>query len=127
MKRFTLGLFMGSLVLGGMVIPAEAGGQHRSHYGHDQAHHVHRHGHPVFHYGRHHGHFAGGFLAGAATVLAVEALYTPRVVVQPVYYRAPVCRNDWVPGRWEVRTQTQNGFTSYYQVWLDGHWQRQCY
>lgn len=127
MKYVTLGLLMGSLVLGGMVIPVEAGGRPRGHHGYDHAHHVRRHVRPVFPSVHHHGHFAGGFLAGAATVLAVEALYTPRLVVEPVYYRAPVCRHDWVPGRWEIQTQTQQGLTSYYQVWVDGHWQRHCY
>jgi hypothetical protein len=49
------------------------------------------------------------------------------VVHQPVYYRAPVCRDIWVPGRRELRPRHQNGFTTYYHVWVDGHWQRQCH
>ena len=126
MKHCTLGLLIGSLVLGGIVIPAEARGRHHRHHGRDDAHHVYRHVHPKLHHGYHHGHYAGGFLAGAATVLAVGALHTPRVVYQPVYYRPPVCRDHWVPGRWEVQTRTQNGFTSYYQLWVPGHWQRHC-
>jgi hypothetical protein len=86
MKHCTLGLLIGSLVLGGIVIPAEARGRHYRHHGRDDAHHVYRHLHPKFHHGYHHGYYAGGFLAGAATVLAVGALHTPRVVYQPVYY-----------------------------------------
>ncbi|MBW8056909.1 MAG: hypothetical protein V3U42_09150 [candidate division NC10 bacterium] len=119
MKHVTLGLLIGGLVLGGLVLPAEARGRHHGHHG---RHHRH-----------HHGHFAGGFLAGAATFLAVDALRTPRVVYtspvvhQPVYYRAPVCRDIWVPGRRELRPRHQNGFTTYYHVWVDGHWQRQCH
>lgn len=119
MRRFIFALVVGSLLLAGLALPAEAGHWHHRHRGH--------------HYGRHHGHFAGGFLAGAATVLIVDALRTPRVVYappvvyHPVHYRAPVCRNDWIPGRWELQGRTQNGFTSYYQVWVDGHWQRHCY
>lgn len=119
MKHVTLGLLIGSLVLGGLVLPAEARGRHHGHHG---RHHRH-----------HHGHFAGGFLAGAATFLAVDALRTPRVVYtspvvhQPVYYRAPVCRDIWVPGRRELRPRHQNGFTTYYHVSVDGYWQRQCH
>lgn len=124
MRWITLGLLMGSLVLGGMVLPVEAGRRHYRHHRHDRAHHV-RHFHSSFHHGHRPGHFAGGFLAGAATVLLVDALRTPPVV--PVYYRAPVCRHDWVPGRWELRIRKQNGFTSYYHVWVDGHWQRHCF
>ncbi|MFQ5882385.1 MAG: hypothetical protein ACE5I9_07925 [Candidatus Methylomirabilales bacterium] len=127
MKHFTLGLLIGALVLGGIVIPAEARGRHHRHHGRDDAHHVYRRVHPKFHHGYHHGHYAGGFLAGAATVLAVEALHAPRVVVQRVYYGAPACRHDWVPGRWEFRIRTENGFNSYYQVWAAGHWQQHCY
>ncbi|MFQ5520438.1 MAG: hypothetical protein ACE5FK_03485 [Candidatus Methylomirabilia bacterium] len=122
MRRVACALFVGSLVVGGLTLPAEARGWHHRHHGHHRVHH-HKHGH---------GHFAAGFLAGAATFLVVDALSTPRVVhptpvvYEPVYYRAPLCRDFWVPGRWEVRTQGQNGFTSYYQVWVEGHWQRQC-
>ncbi len=115
MKRVAFAFLVGSLLLGGLALPAEARGWR-----------LRRHGH-------HHGHFAGGFLAGAATVLAFDAFltprvaYAPRVIHQPAYYRAPVCGNEWVPGRWELQTRTQNGFTSYYQVWVEGHWQRHCY
>lgn len=112
MKRIAFAFLIGSLVLGGFALPAEARGWH------------HRHGH---------GHFLGGFLAGSATVLVVDALLTPRVVYappvvdRPLYYRAPVCQDVWVPGRWETRTRTENSFTTYYQGWVEGHWQRQCY
>lgn len=124
MRRIAMGLVIGSLVLGGMALPAEARGwRHR-------------------HHGRHHGHgqFFGGFLAGAGTVLLFDALTTPRVVYAPrvvygppvvyeapVYYRAPVCRDTWIPERWETRAREQNGFTTYYQVWVPGTWTRQCY
>ena len=128
MRRITAGLLMGTLVLGAMALPAEARGRHHRHHGHDHAHHVQRHVHPSLHHGHHRGHhpghFTGGFLAGAATVLAVEALHTRPVV--PVYYRGPVRRNDWVPGQWEVQVRQNNGFTSYYHVWVNGHWQRHC-
>lgn len=119
MRRLALAFLIGSLVLGGLALPAEARGWHHRRHGH--------------HYRHHHGHFAGGFVAGAVTILAIDALLTPRVVYappvvyQPVYHRAPVCRNNWVPGRWETQPRTQNGFTSYYQVWVEGHWQQQCY
>lgn len=119
MRRLALAFLIGSLVLGGLALPAEARGRHHRRHGH--------------HYRHHHGHFAGGFVAGAVTILAIDALLTPRVVYappvvyQPVYHRAPVCRNNWVPGRWETQPRTQNGFTSYYQVWVEGHWQQQCY
>lgn len=119
MRRIILAFVVGSLLLGGLALPAEARNWHRRHLRHYSGHH--------------HGHFAGGFVAGAVTILAVDALLTPRVVYappvvyRPVYYRAPVCRNDWIPGRWETQSRTQNGFTSHYQVWIDGHWQQQCY
>jgi hypothetical protein len=121
MRRVVFTLLIGSLLLGGLALPAEAGGWHHRRHTH-RRHHRH-----------HHGHFAGGFVAGAATVLAVDALRTPRViyapplVYRPVYYRAPVCRNDWIPGRWELQSRTQNGFASHYQVWVDGYWQRYCH
>jgi len=125
MRRLAVGLVIGSLVLGGMALPAEAGHWHRGYRGHG------------------HGHFAGGFLAGAGTVLILDALRTPRVVYaapvvygppvvyaapvvyQPVY-RAPVCQDVWVQERWELRPQQQNGFTTYYQVFVPGYWQRYC-
>ncbi len=111
MRRIAAGLVIGSLVLGGMALPAEArGGHHGHHHGH--------HGH---------GHFFGGFLAGAATVVILDALTTPRVVYEPGYYRGPVCRDVWIPERWEVHTRQQNGFTTYYHVQVPGRWQRQCY
>ena len=131
MRRLAVGLVIGSLVLGGMTLPAEAGHWHRGYHGH------HHHG-----YGG--GYFAGGFLAGAGTVLVLDALRTPRVVYaapmvyappvvyaapvvyQPVY-RAPVCQDVWVQERWDVRPQQQNGFTTYYQVLVPGYWQRHCY
>lgn len=131
MKRTAVGLIIGSLVLGGMSLPAEA----RSW----------RHGHHRQHvYVRHHhhdgtGHFLGGYLAGAATVLVLEALTTPRVVYAPpvayappvvyapVYTRVPVCQDVWIAERWETRSSQQNGFTTYYQVLVPGTWQRQCY
>jgi hypothetical protein len=103
-----------------MALPAEAGHGHRGYRG----------------YGG--GYFAGGFLAGAGTVLVLNALVTPRVVYgppvvyaapvvyQPVYYRAPVCQDVWVQERWELRPQQQNGFTTYYQVLVPGYWQRYC-
>lgn len=114
MKRVALGLLIGILVLGGMAVPAEAG-----HW-----HHGHHHGHD---------HFLGGFLTGAATVLVLDALRTPRfvyrppVVYEPVYYRVPVCRDVWIPGRWQRTTRTQGSFMTYYDVWVEGYWQRQCY
>ncbi len=109
MKRIVLGLLIGSLVVGGMALPAEAG--HR--------HHRHHHGH---------GHFLGGLLAGAATVLILDALLTPRVVHEPhYYYRGLTCRDVLIPGRWELRFREQNGFTTYYHVWIPGYWQRECY
>lgn len=129
MRRLVFGLLIGSLVLGGMALPAEARSGHRGHHKHDVRHHnrhVHRHRHG-------HDHFFGGFLAGAGTVLILDALVTPRVVYgppvvyQPVYYRAPVCQDVWVPGRWELRPREENGFTTYYQVWVEGHWQQQCF
>lgn len=125
MRRLAVGLFIGSLVLGGMVLPAEAGQWHRGYKGH-------------YHRGYSGGYFAGGFLAGAGTVLVLNALVTPRVVYgppvvyappvvyQPVYYRAPVCQDVWVQERWELRPQQQNGFTTYYQVLVPGYWQRYC-
>jgi hypothetical protein len=112
-----------SLMLGGMVVPAEATGRNYTHYGY-QVHYYH---HPK------HSHFVRGFVVGTGTALVVKTLYTPRVVYtapavyEPVSYHTPVCRDVLVPGRWELRTQTQNGFTSYYQVWVAGHSQRQCY
>ncbi|MFQ5962073.1 MAG: hypothetical protein ACE5MG_11820 [Candidatus Methylomirabilales bacterium] len=116
MRRIAAALVITSLVLGGMALPAEARGWHHRHHGH--------------HHG--HGHFFGGFLAGAATFLVLDALTAPRVdyppvVYGPVYYRPPVCRNVWIPQRWEVRTRQQNGFTTYYHVLVPGAWQRQCY
>ncbi|MFQ5658458.1 MAG: hypothetical protein ACE5G5_13025 [Candidatus Methylomirabilales bacterium] len=128
MKRVACALFIGALLTTGFALPAEARHRHHKHRRHRGHHHI-RH---IPHHGHGHGHFAAGFLAGAATVLVADALYPPRVVhttpvfYQPVYYQAPVCRDFWVPGRWEVRTQRQNGFTSYYQVWVEGHWQRHC-
>lgn len=128
MRRLVLGLVIGSLVLGGMALPAEARSRHRGHHKHDVRHHNHH----VHRPGRGHDHFFGGFQAGAGTVLILDALVTPRVahaprvVYQPVYYRAPVCQDVWVAGRWELRPLEENGFTTYYQVWLEGHWQRQC-
>jgi len=125
MRRLAVGLVIGSLVLGGMALPAEAGHRHRGHHGY-------------YHHGYGGGYFAGGFLTGAATVLVLDALRTPRVVYaapvvyappvvyQPVY-RAPVCQDVWVQEHWELRPQQQNGFTTYYQVLVPGHWQRQCY
>ncbi|MFQ5848537.1 MAG: hypothetical protein ACE5IQ_12815 [Candidatus Methylomirabilales bacterium] len=119
MRYLAIGLLIGVLVLGGLALPAEARGWHHGHHGH--------------HHGGRHGHFAGGFLAGAATVLAIDALYRPRVVYappvvyEPVYYRAPVCQNVWVPGRWELQSRNQGGFTTYYHVRVDGHWRQQCY
>jgi hypothetical protein len=121
MKRMTFAFLVASLVLGGMVVPAEATGWNHKHYGH----HVHY--HPK------QNHFVRGFVVGTGTALVIKALYTPRVVYtapavyESVSYRTPVCRNVLVPGRWELRTQTQNGFTSYYQVWVEGQSQRQCY
>ncbi|MFQ5840676.1 MAG: hypothetical protein ACE5HK_08145 [Candidatus Methylomirabilales bacterium] len=99
-------LLIASLVLGGMVLPAEARGGHHGHHGH--------------HHG--HGHFFGGFLAGAATVLILDALHRPRVI-----HHHPVCRDIWIEGHWEVQPREQNGFISYYQVWVPSYWQRQCY
>ncbi len=131
MRRLTLGLLIGSLMLGGMVVPAEARGWHRRRHGHHYRHHVRHHDHHSHHNG--HGYFLGGFLAGAGTVLILDALVTPRVayappvVYQPSYYRGPVCRNIWVPRRWDLRSRQENGFTTYYHVWVEGYWQRQCY
>ena len=125
MRRLAVGLVIGSLVLAGMALPAEAGRWHRGHHGY-------------YHHGYGGGYFAGGFLAGAGTVLVLNALVTPRVVYgppvvyaapvvyQPVYYRAPVCQDVWVQERWELRPQQQNGFTTYYQVLVPGYWQRYC-
>ncbi len=121
MKRVAFAFLAVGLVVGGMVLSVEARGRTHKHHGHRIRHH--RHGH---------GRFARGFLAGAGTVLVVKSLHTPRVVYRAplvykrVSYRAPVCRNDWVPDRWEVRTRAQNGFTSYYHVRVGGHWQQQC-
>ncbi len=118
MRRAIVGLLIGILVLSGMALPAEARGRNHRH------HHHHGHGD---------GHFLGGFLAGAGTVLILDAILTPRVVYappvvyQPVYYRGPVCQDVWIPGRWEVHPRQYNGFTSYYQVRVPGYWQRQCY
>jgi hypothetical protein len=135
MRRLAVGLVIGSLVLGGMALPAaEAGGKHRGYYGHRGGHYGH--GGKDYRYGG--GYFAGGFLAGAGTVLVLNALLTPRVVYAPpvayaapvVYqpvYRTPICQDVWVQERWEVRPQQQNGFTTYYQVLVPGYWQRQCY
>lgn len=126
MRRIALGLVIGSLVLGGMSLPAQAGGRHYRHY--RQQRHFRHHGH---HDG--HGHFFGGFLAGATTFLVLDALTTPRVVYappvvyEPVYRRVPVCRNVWVPERWELQARQQNGFTTYYEVRVPGYWQQQCY
>ncbi len=123
MKRAVVALVIGSLVLGGMSVPAEAGGWHHRHHSHFR-HHGHHDGH---------GHFLGGFLTGAATVLVLDAflsprvVYAPRVIYKPVYTRVPVCRNVWIPGRWDLRTSEQNGFTTYYHVWAPGYWQQQCY
>lgn len=125
MRRLAVGLVIGSLMLGGMALPAEAGNWHRGHKGY-------------YRYGYGGGYFAGGFLAGAGTVLVLNALVTPRVVYGPpvvyappvVYqpvYRAPVCQDVWVQERWELRPQQQNGFTTYYQVLVPGYRQRQCY
>jgi len=125
MRRLAVGLVIGSLVLGGMALPAEAGHWHRGY-------------HKYHHQGHGGGYFAGGFLAGAGTVLVLNALVTPRVVYgppvvyappvvyQPVYYRAPVCQDVWVQERWELRPQQQNNFTTYYQVLVPGYWQRYC-
>jgi len=125
MRRLAVGLVIGSLVLAGMALPAEAGHGHRGYRGY-------------YHHGYGGGYFAGGFLAGAGTVLVLNALVTPRVVYgppvvyaapvvyQPVYYRAPVCQDVWVQERWELRPQQQNGFTTYYQVLVPGYWQRYC-
>ncbi len=133
MRHIACSLLIGNLVLGGMVLPAEAGGRrhkhyrHRVHHGHHHRRHVYRHDH---HYGP--GHFVGGFLAGAATVLVVNSLHTPRVVYthpvayRPAPYRAPVCQNIWVPGEWELRPRHDNGFTTYYHVWVEGRWQQHC-
>jgi hypothetical protein len=121
MKRVAFAFLAVSLLAGGMVLPAEATGWHHTYRGR----HI-RHRRPT------HGRFVRGFLAGAGTVLVVKTLHTPRVVYRtPVVYdrgvyRAPVCQTSWVPGRWEVRTQTRNGFTSYYHVRVEGHWQQQC-
>ena len=125
MKRAVVILVVGTLMLGGMALPAEANGRHR---GPRRTHVVHHHdssGGP--------GHFLGGFFAGAATILVLDALTTPRVVYAsppppaPVYYRAPVCRDVLIPGRWEVRPRQDNGFITYYQVWVPDQWQRECY
>lgn len=122
MRYIASGLLIGNLVWGGMVLPAEARGSHPKHHPRHYSHHVYLHDHRSAP-----GHFAGGFLAGAATVLVVNALQTPRVVyTRPVVYRSPVCRNIWVPGQWELRPHQDNGFTTYYQVWVEGHWQQQC-
>jgi hypothetical protein len=117
MRGVYVGLLMGGLVLGPMALPAWAGGWHHGHH--------HHHGH---------GHFFGGFFAGAATVLIVDALATPRVVYAPppayfgpAYYRAPVCRDVQTPDRWELRARDQNGFITYYHVWVPGSWRRECY
>ncbi len=122
MRRIAMGLVIGSLVLGGMTLPAEARGWHHRHHHLDG-----------------NGRFFGGFLAGAGTVLLLDALTTPRivyaprviyrppVVYEPVYYRAPICRDVWTPDRWETRASQQNGFTTYYQVLVPGSWQRHCY
>ena len=118
MRRVALSLLIGSLVLGGAAVSVEASGRQHGH------HHHHGHGHD---------HFLGGFLAGAGTVLILDALLAPRVVYpppvvyQPFYYRVPVCRDVWVPGRWELQSREQNGFTTYYHVRVEGDWQRQCY
>lgn len=125
MKRVATGLLIGSLVLGGMALPAEAGGWHHRHHDGHHRHHIHHHDHHFHHHG--HAHFLGGFLAGATTVLVLDALLTPRVVYEPVYYRAPVCQDVWVAGRWELHPRVQNGFTTYYHIWVPGYWQRQCY
>lgn len=120
MKGVACVFLASSLVLGGLAIPAEATGRHHKHHKHHVRHH-HR-----------HGHFVSGFVTGAGTALVVKALYTPRVVYtapvvyEPVAYPTPVCRNSWVPGGWQLRAQQDNGFTSYYQVWVGSHWQRQC-
>lgn len=119
MRGVAFGFLVGTLILGGLTLPAEAGGRHHKHHGHHHRHHGHFRSHGP-------GHFVGGFLAGAATVLVVDALHPPRVVYQPDYYRTPVCRNTWVPGRWEVRPRTDNGFTTYYHVWVQGHWSQRC-
>ncbi len=140
MQRVACCLLVGSLLVGGMALSAEAGGWHDRHYRHYRHYGHYRHHrhdfHPPFHHRHphrpHHGHFACGFLAGAATILVLDALLTPRVVYAPpvVYYpvthRAPVCEDIWIPGRWELRPQQDNGFITYYQVWVNGHWERQC-
>ena len=110
-KGIVRGFFIGSLVVGAMALPAEAHRWHHHHHGH--------HGH---------GHFLGGFLAGAATALLLDALLTPRVVREPrYYYRGMICRDVLIPGRWELRTREQNGFTTYYHVRVPGYWRRECY
>lgn len=122
MRYIASSFLIGNLVWGGMVLPAEAGGSHPKHHPHHYSHHVYLHDHSYAP-----GHFVGGFLAGAATVLVVNALRTPRVVyTRPVVYRSPVCQNIWAPGQWELRPRQDNGFTTYYQVWVEGHWQQQC-
>lgn len=125
MRRIAFAFLIGSLLLAGSAQLAEARGWHHRRHGRHRVHH--------FHHDRHgHGYFAGGFLAGAVTFLVVDALVTPRavyappVVYQPVYYRTPVCQNIWIPGRWELSPREDNGFTTYYQVWMEGHWQRHC-
>jgi len=124
MKRAAVILVVGTLVLGGTARLTEAGGWN---HGRPNRHQVHHHHDPGP------GHFFGGFFAGAATILILDALTTPRVVYAsppppaPVYYRAPVCRDVLIPGRWEVRPRQDNGFITYYQVWVPDQWQRECY
>jgi len=113
-KRIGMGCIIVILALGGMAATAEAHGwRHHHHHGH--------------------GHFFGGFLFGATTVLVIDAVTTPRVVYAypppppPVYYRVPVCQDVLVPGRSELRARDNNGFTTYYHVWVPDSWQRQCH
>ena len=117
MKRAVVAVVIGTLIVAASVLPADAHG-----FRHGRHHH-------------HHGHFLPGFLAGAATVLILDALLAPRIVYEPhyyppgprYYYRDLICRDVWIPERWELRTQEQNGFLSYYRVHRPGFWRRECY
>lgn len=116
-KRIGAAVLIGSLVLGTMALPAEAGGWGRRGHGHYRV------------YGGH-GHFIGGFLPGIAAGVILGTIFAPRYYYydapRPVYQApAPVCQDAWVPGHWVVRRYADS--PGYERFWVEGYWEQRCY
>jgi hypothetical protein len=115
-KKMGAAFLIGTLVLGAMTLPAEAGGRRHRGHGH----------HRVY---RGHGHFIGGFLPGIAAGVILGTIFAPRAYYEaprPVYRPpAPVCRDVWNEGHWVVRKYADSPV--YERFWVEGYWEQRCY